>query len=157
MDPCKELIKPWDTVPTPVPHQQEELNAASNILKALNLTRGLFDQPAACTIGLPACSHANSLSSAFHTWRQIVDTSSHPDAPPHPLPANNDHASTHTLFYINELEVSSSGSAPSGKAPAPEFQHDCLPHFDLCHPHSNALPPRNNPPPLRQPTVPGTP
>ncbi|KAG6881931.1 hypothetical protein C0993_012444, partial [Termitomyces sp. T159_Od127] len=48
---CKEPIEPWDPVPTLVPHQQEELNAASNILKALNPTKGLFDQPAACTIG----------------------------------------------------------------------------------------------------------
>ncbi|KAG6899918.1 hypothetical protein C0993_005308 [Termitomyces sp. T159_Od127] len=39
----KELIELWDSVPAPVPHQQEELNTASNILKALNSTGGLFD------------------------------------------------------------------------------------------------------------------
>ncbi|KAG6867040.1 hypothetical protein C0993_007289 [Termitomyces sp. T159_Od127] len=101
---CKELIKPWDPVPTPVPRQQEELNVASNILKALHSTGGLFDQPATRTIDLSACLHVNFFSSAFHTWGQPTDTNSHPDTPPHPLPADNSHASTHTLSYINELE-----------------------------------------------------
>ncbi|KAG6875618.1 hypothetical protein C0993_008285 [Termitomyces sp. T159_Od127] len=50
----KEPTEPWDPVPAPVPHQQEELNAVSNILKALNPTRGLFDQPTTCTVGLSA-------------------------------------------------------------------------------------------------------
>ncbi|KAG6881914.1 hypothetical protein C0993_012494 [Termitomyces sp. T159_Od127] len=63
----KEPIKPQDPVSAPVPHQQEELNAASNILKALNPTGELFDQPAAHTIGLSARPHANSLLSAFCT------------------------------------------------------------------------------------------
>ncbi|KAG6876053.1 hypothetical protein C0993_005944 [Termitomyces sp. T159_Od127] len=49
---CEELIEPQDPVPASVFCQQEELNAASNILKALNQTRELFNQPAACTIGL---------------------------------------------------------------------------------------------------------
>ncbi|KAG6882563.1 hypothetical protein C0993_010069 [Termitomyces sp. T159_Od127] len=153
----KELIKPWDPVLAPVLHQQEELNVASNILKALNLTRGLFDQPAACTIGFSARLCANSLPSAFYTWGQSADTNSRPDAPPHPLPANNNYASIHTLFYINKLEAPSGRSAPSGRAPASEFQCNRPPHFDLCHPHGNALPPRNNPPPPHQLAVPGAP
>ncbi|KAG6884405.1 hypothetical protein C0993_011465 [Termitomyces sp. T159_Od127] len=38
---CKKPIEPWDPVPALVPCQQEELKAASNILKALNPTGGL--------------------------------------------------------------------------------------------------------------------
>ncbi|KAG6875500.1 hypothetical protein C0993_008926 [Termitomyces sp. T159_Od127] len=127
----KEPVKPWDSVPAPVPHQQEKLNAASNILKALNPTGGLFDQPAACTI----------------------DTNSHPDAPPHPLPADPNNTSTHTLSYINELEAPGGGSAPPGGASAPEFQRNCPPHFNLRHPHSNAPPPCNSLPPLCPPAA----
>ncbi|KAG6881500.1 hypothetical protein C0993_001203 [Termitomyces sp. T159_Od127] len=48
MDPARsfhvqreEPTEPRDPVPAPVPRQQEELNAASNILKALNPTGGL--------------------------------------------------------------------------------------------------------------------
>ncbi|KAG6896022.1 hypothetical protein C0993_008860 [Termitomyces sp. T159_Od127] len=153
----KEPTKPQDPVPTLVPRQQEELNAASNILKALNPTRGLFDQPATRTIGLLAYPHANSLPSAFRMWGQPADTNLCPDALPQPLPTDNDNASTHTLSYINELEALSSGSAPPGGAPTSEFQRNRPPHFDLCHPCSNTLPPRNNPPPLQQPAAPGAP
>ncbi|KAG6864677.1 hypothetical protein C0993_008658 [Termitomyces sp. T159_Od127] len=150
---CKELTKPQDPVPALVPCQQEELNAASNILKTFNPTRGLFDQPTARTIGLSVCPHANSLPSAFHTWGQPADTNLRPDAPPQPPPADNDNASTHTLSYINELEALSGGSAPPGRATASEFQHDHPPHFDLHHLRSNAPPPCNNPPPLWQPAA----
>ncbi|KAG6882846.1 hypothetical protein C0993_008946 [Termitomyces sp. T159_Od127] len=143
---CKELIKPQDPASALVPCQQEELNAASNILKALNFTRGLFNQPATRTIGLSACPHANTLPSAFRTWGQPADTDSCPDAPPHPPPADNNNTSTHTLSYIDELEAPGSGLAPPGGAPAPEFQHDRPPHFDLRHPHGNTPPPHNNPP-----------
>ncbi|KAG6875325.1 hypothetical protein C0993_009783 [Termitomyces sp. T159_Od127] len=158
----KEPIKPQNPVPTLVLHQQEELNAASNILKALNPIRGLFNQPTACTIGLSACPHANSLLSTFRTWRQPADANPHSDAPPCLLSADNDHASTHTLFYINELKASGSrlappsGAPPSG-APTPEFQCDHSPHFDLCHLHGNALPLCNNPPPLHQLAASGAP
>ncbi|KAG6883100.1 hypothetical protein C0993_007861, partial [Termitomyces sp. T159_Od127] len=113
----KELIKPWDPVTTLVPCQQEELNVASKILKALNSTRGLFDQPAARTIGLSARIHANSLLTTFHTWRQSADANFHPNAPPCLPPTDNDHASTHTLSYINELEASSGRLAPPSRAP----------------------------------------
>ncbi|KAG6867218.1 hypothetical protein C0993_005578 [Termitomyces sp. T159_Od127] len=118
---CKEPIKPWDPVSTLVLCQQEELNVALNILKALNSTEGLFDQPAAHTIGLLACPHANSLSSTFHIWEQFADANPCPDAPLHPLPANNDHASTYTLSYINKLEALSSALAPPGRAPPQTF------------------------------------
>ncbi|KAG6883353.1 hypothetical protein C0993_006620 [Termitomyces sp. T159_Od127] len=63
----KEPIEFQDPVPAPVPCQQEELNATLNILKALDPTGGLFDQPTACSIGLSACPHANFLLSAFCT------------------------------------------------------------------------------------------
>ncbi|KAG6867853.1 hypothetical protein C0993_010227 [Termitomyces sp. T159_Od127] len=150
----KELIKPWNPVSTLVLCQQEELNMASNILKALNPTGGLFDQPAAHTIGLSACPHVNSLPSAFCTWGQPTDSNSRPDAPPHPLPANNNHASTHTLFYINELEALGGRLASPGRAPVPEFQRDQPLHSDLHHSHGNAPPPCNNLPPFCQSTAP---
>ncbi|KAG6894947.1 hypothetical protein C0993_010417 [Termitomyces sp. T159_Od127] len=76
----KELIELWNPVPAPILHQQEELNVALNILKALNFIEGLFDQPTACTIGLSAHSHANSLPGAFYTWGQPAKANSHPDA-----------------------------------------------------------------------------
>ncbi|KAG6883748.1 hypothetical protein C0993_004094 [Termitomyces sp. T159_Od127] len=60
----EEPIKPQNPVPAPVLCQQEELNVALNISKDLNpTTGGLFDPSTACTIGLLACSHANSLPS----------------------------------------------------------------------------------------------
>ncbi|KAG6894655.1 hypothetical protein C0993_011058, partial [Termitomyces sp. T159_Od127] len=140
MDPARlfhvqheEPIEPWDPVPALVPHQQKEFNVASNILKGLNPTGGLFGQPATHTIGLSACPCVNSLPSAFRTWEQSTDTNSHPDTPPHPPPADNDNASTHTLSYINELEAPGSGLAPPGRAPTSEFQRNHPPHFDLCH------------------------
>ncbi|KAG6884312.1 hypothetical protein C0993_012213 [Termitomyces sp. T159_Od127] len=145
------LIKLWDHIPALVPRQQEELNAAFNILKALNPTRGLFDQPAAHTIGLSARPCANSLLSAFHTWGQPADTNPHADAPP-PPPTNNENTPTHTPSYINELEAPGSGSAPPSRVPTPEFQCD-RPHLNLRQLHGNALPPCNNPPPLRQPAA----
>ncbi|KAG6899246.1 hypothetical protein C0993_011969 [Termitomyces sp. T159_Od127] len=64
---CKEPIKPWDPASTPVPRQQEELNATSNILKVLNPTGGLFDQPAASTIDLSVHPYVNLLPNAFCT------------------------------------------------------------------------------------------
>ncbi|KAG6876049.1 hypothetical protein C0993_005949 [Termitomyces sp. T159_Od127] len=153
----KESIKPQDPVSTLVPHQQEKLNAASNILKALNPTEGLFDQLATRTIGLSARPHANSLLSTFCTWGQPADTNSCPDTPLHPPPANNNNASTHTLSYINELEAPGSGLALPGRAPTPEFQCDYPLHFNLHHPHGNIPPPCNNSPPLHQPAAPSAP
>ncbi|KAG6864477.1 hypothetical protein C0993_008841, partial [Termitomyces sp. T159_Od127] len=153
----KEPIEPRDPVSTPVPHQQEELNAASNILKALNLTGEHFDQPTAHTIGLSVHPHVNSLPSTFCTWEQLADANPHPNAPLYLPPTNNNNASTHTLSYINELEAPGGGLAPPGRAPTPEFQCDGPPHFDLRHLCSNTPPPHNNSPPLRQPAAPGPP
>ncbi|KAG5337255.1 hypothetical protein C0989_010081, partial [Termitomyces sp. Mn162] len=55
-----------------IPHQQEELNAASSILRNFNPAGGLFDQPAAHTLALSTCPQANSVPSAFQTWDQLT-------------------------------------------------------------------------------------
>ncbi|KNZ81108.1 hypothetical protein J132_03099 [Termitomyces sp. J132] len=47
------------------PPSQEELNAASSILRNLTPAGGLFDQPAAHTLALSTCPQANSVPSAF--------------------------------------------------------------------------------------------
>ncbi|KAG6874970.1 hypothetical protein C0992_005748 [Termitomyces sp. T32_za158] len=46
---------------------QEEQNATSTTLRALNPGGGLFEQPAARTIGLSARQRANSVPSAIRT------------------------------------------------------------------------------------------
>ncbi|KAG6883901.1 hypothetical protein C0993_002951, partial [Termitomyces sp. T159_Od127] len=156
----EEPIEPWNPVSTPVLHQQEELNVALNILKALNPTGGLFNQPAAHTIGLSARPHANFLSSTFCTWGQPAKANPHLDTPTQPSPTKNDSASTHTLFYINKSEAPSSELAPLGRVPAPKFKCSCPPHFDLCHSRSNAPPPcdpHSNPLSLCQPVGSGAP
>ncbi|KAG5349618.1 hypothetical protein C0989_002715 [Termitomyces sp. Mn162] len=51
--------------PPSIPHQQEELNVASSILRNLNPVGGLFDQPAAHTLALSARPQANSIPSTF--------------------------------------------------------------------------------------------
>ncbi|KAG6872817.1 hypothetical protein C0992_009329, partial [Termitomyces sp. T32_za158] len=65
---------PFDPKDARLPEQrnQAELNAASAILRALNPNGGLFEQPAACTIGLSAHQRANSVPSAFRTWGQTI-------------------------------------------------------------------------------------
>ncbi|KAG6893088.1 hypothetical protein C0993_002018, partial [Termitomyces sp. T159_Od127] len=55
----KEPIEPWDPVPTLVLRQQEELNAVSNIIKALNSTEGLFNQPTTPPLCQPAAPGAS--------------------------------------------------------------------------------------------------
>ncbi|KAG5349775.1 hypothetical protein C0989_001901, partial [Termitomyces sp. Mn162] len=49
---CKELVRTQSKAPPPPFYQQEELNAAYNILKSLNSMGGLFDQPATHTLAL---------------------------------------------------------------------------------------------------------
>ncbi|KAG5349080.1 hypothetical protein C0989_006114, partial [Termitomyces sp. Mn162] len=49
---CGEPIGTQSEAPPSVPHQQEELNMASSILRNLNPTEGLFDQPATHTLTL---------------------------------------------------------------------------------------------------------
>ncbi|KAG5333555.1 hypothetical protein C0989_005449 [Termitomyces sp. Mn162] len=62
---CKEPIGTRSEAPPSIPHQQEELNTASSILRNLNPMGGLFDQPAAHTLALSAHPQANSVPSAF--------------------------------------------------------------------------------------------
>ncbi|KNZ77113.1 hypothetical protein J132_06851 [Termitomyces sp. J132] len=50
---CEEPIGTQNKAPSSVPRQQEELNAASSILRNLNPVGGLFDQPAAHTLAGP--------------------------------------------------------------------------------------------------------
>ncbi|KAG5733979.1 hypothetical protein E4T56_gene6787 [Termitomyces sp. T112] len=57
-------------LPAPSTCNQEELNAASSILRNLNPMGGLFDQPAAHTLALSAWPRASSVPSAFQTWDQ---------------------------------------------------------------------------------------
>ncbi|KAG5331188.1 hypothetical protein C0989_008373 [Termitomyces sp. Mn162] len=62
---CKKPIRTQSKAPPSIPHQQEELNAASSILRNLNPVGGLFDQPAAYTLALSTHSQANSVHSTF--------------------------------------------------------------------------------------------
>ncbi|KAG5735088.1 hypothetical protein E4T56_gene20478 [Termitomyces sp. T112] len=62
---CKEPIGTQSKAPPSVPRQQEELNAASSILRNLNPTGGLFDQPAAHTLALSTQPQASSVPSTF--------------------------------------------------------------------------------------------
>ncbi|KAG5732794.1 hypothetical protein E4T56_gene2759 [Termitomyces sp. T112] len=61
----KEPVGTRNKAPSSVPRQQEELNAASSILRNLNPAGGLFDQPAAHTLALSARPQASSVPSAF--------------------------------------------------------------------------------------------
>ncbi|KAG6867607.1 hypothetical protein C0993_000578 [Termitomyces sp. T159_Od127] len=83
----EEPIKSQDPVLALVLHQQEELNVASNILKAFNLTRGLFDQLAASPSALgdnPLTSTpALMLLSALH-----LPTTTMPPLTPFPTSMN---------------------------------------------------------------------
>ncbi|KAG6875738.1 hypothetical protein C0992_002591 [Termitomyces sp. T32_za158] len=89
---------------------QEELNAASTTLCALNLNRGLFKQPAACTIGLSTRQQATSVPSTFRTWGQTVHEE--PSAAPPPrLPCDDNARSNNTLCYVDP-------SAPPQSEPA---------------------------------------
>ncbi|KAG5349927.1 hypothetical protein C0989_001225 [Termitomyces sp. Mn162] len=57
---CEEPIGTQNKAPSSVPHQQEELNAASSILRNLNPAGGLFDQPTAHTLALSTRPRASS-------------------------------------------------------------------------------------------------
>ncbi|KAG6885007.1 hypothetical protein C0992_005524, partial [Termitomyces sp. T32_za158] len=72
---------PGDASRIPGQRNQEEQNAASATLHALNPGGGLFEQPAACTIGLSACQRANSVPSTVRTWGQAIRENPS-DAPP---------------------------------------------------------------------------
>ncbi|KAG5329910.1 hypothetical protein C0989_009154, partial [Termitomyces sp. Mn162] len=66
----KEPVGTQNEAPSSVPRQHEELNVASSILRNLNPTGGLFDQPTAHTLALSAWPRASSVPSAFRTWDQ---------------------------------------------------------------------------------------
>ncbi|KAG5350577.1 hypothetical protein C0989_010322 [Termitomyces sp. Mn162] len=65
----------------PILCQQEELNAASNILRNLNPMVGLFNQPATHILALSALPQANSIPSAFHIWDQPATLKPHIQRP----------------------------------------------------------------------------
>ncbi|KAG5349077.1 hypothetical protein C0989_006166 [Termitomyces sp. Mn162] len=90
-----------------ISYQQGELNAVSNILRNLNLTGGLFDQPTAHTLALSACPRANSVPSAFYTWDQPAASKPHTQRPPPYVDNDNQ-----TLSYIDK-------PGNPGKEPAP--------------------------------------
>ncbi|KNZ78714.1 hypothetical protein J132_10819 [Termitomyces sp. J132] len=61
----EEPVGTRNEAPSSLPHQQEELNVASSILRNLNSMGGLFDQPAAHTLALSAWPQASSMPSTF--------------------------------------------------------------------------------------------
>ncbi|KAG6895236.1 hypothetical protein C0992_002447, partial [Termitomyces sp. T32_za158] len=79
MDPARSfhiqrgaLSHPGNASRIPEQRNQEEQNAASTTLCALNSGGGLFEQPATRTIGLSAHQRANSVPSTVWTWGQAV-------------------------------------------------------------------------------------
>ncbi|KAG5342177.1 hypothetical protein C0989_004914 [Termitomyces sp. Mn162] len=144
----EELIGIQSEAPPLIPCQQEELNMVSNILGGLNPTGGLFDQPATHTLALSTHPQANSVPSAFHTWDQPAIPKPHTQWLLPCIDNNNQ-----TLSYIDKLGNPTDKVALHNSPP-----QDRPPHFDLCTPHVNTHPPRQNVPvPLRQPMGPGAP
>ncbi|KAG5350088.1 hypothetical protein C0989_000212 [Termitomyces sp. Mn162] len=143
---CKELIEIQSEALPPIPHQQEELNAASSILRNLNPAGGLFDQLATHTLALSTCPQANSVPSAFYKWDQ-------PTAPePHTqwllLHVDDDNQ---TLSYIDKPGNPANEPAPHSSPP-----QDRPPYFNLHAPYINIPPPcQNLPAPSKWPTGPG--
>ncbi|KAG5336857.1 hypothetical protein C0989_011760 [Termitomyces sp. Mn162] len=113
---------------------QEELNAASSILRNLNLVGGLFDQPATHTLALSAHPWANSVLSTFHTWDQPTIPEPHSQRPPPHIDDNNQ-----TLSNIDEPSNPANEHTPHNGPP-----QDRPPHFDLHAPCVNAPPPHPN-------------
>ncbi|KAG5349037.1 hypothetical protein C0989_006443 [Termitomyces sp. Mn162] len=143
-----EPVRIQSKAPPSVPHQQEELNMASSILRNLNPAGGLFDQLAAHTLALSARPQANSIPSTFQTWDQPTISKPCPQQLP-PCVNNNNW----TLSYIDEPGNPADEHAPCNGPP-----QDQPPHFDLRTPCVNAPPPHPNAPvPPRQPTGSGVP
>ncbi|KAG5348526.1 hypothetical protein C0989_010136, partial [Termitomyces sp. Mn162] len=143
---CKEPVRTRNKAPSSVPCQQEELNAASSILRNLNPAGGLFDQPAAHTLALSAQPRASSVPSAFRTWDQPAAPELCSQRPPLRVDNNN-----RILSYIDKP-----GNPANKHPPRNGPQRDRPPHFDLRAPCSNAPLPRPNAPvPPRQPMGPG--
>ncbi|KAG5716110.1 hypothetical protein E4T56_gene10873 [Termitomyces sp. T112] len=108
---------------------QEELNAASSILRNLNPTGG-------------------SVPSAFQTWDQPAAPELRSQQPPLRVDDNN-----RTLSYIDKP-----GNPADEHAPRNGPQRDRPPHFNLRVPRINAPPPCPNAPvPPQQPMGPGAP
>ncbi|KAG5338260.1 hypothetical protein C0989_007845 [Termitomyces sp. Mn162] len=140
---CEEPVGTQIKALPPIPCQQEELNAASSILRNLNPVGELFDQPAAHTLALSACPWANSVPSTFCTWDQPATSKSCAQQPPPHVDDNN-----WTLSYIDK-----SGNPTNKPASCNSPPQDRSPQFDLHAPHVN-VPPlcQNIPIPPRQPT-----
>ncbi|KAG5336786.1 hypothetical protein C0989_011823 [Termitomyces sp. Mn162] len=109
---CEEPIRTQSKAPPSISCQQEELNAASSILRNLNPTGGLFDQPAAHTLALSSCPQANSIPSTFRTWDQPAVSEPCPQWPPPRVDDNN-----WTLSYINEPGNPANKHAPRNGPP----------------------------------------
>ncbi|KAG6895490.1 hypothetical protein C0992_001019 [Termitomyces sp. T32_za158] len=124
-----------DAARTQGQHNQEEQNAASATLHALNPNRGLFEQPAARTIGLSARQRANSVPSAVRTWGQAICKNPGAAPPPRP-PRDEDARSNDTLCYVDP-------PAPLQLEPA-SFHCERPPHFDLCQTWGRDAPPHQN-------------
>ncbi|KAG5733027.1 hypothetical protein E4T56_gene3627 [Termitomyces sp. T112] len=118
------LVKEIHTSPNPHPFEdpldptcsfyQEELNAASSILRNLNPVGGLFNQPAIHTLALSARPRANSVPSAFQTWDQPAISEPHPQWLPPRIDNDNDNR---TLSYINEPGNPADEHAPCNRPP----------------------------------------
>ncbi|KAG5716872.1 hypothetical protein E4T56_gene3432 [Termitomyces sp. T112] len=97
-----------------IPHQQEELNAVSNILRDLNPAGELFDQPAAHTLVLSAHLRANSIPSTFCTWDQCATPEPYIQRPPSYIDNDNQ-----ILSYIDKPGNLSKEPAPYNGIPGP--------------------------------------
>ncbi|KAG5734773.1 hypothetical protein E4T56_gene672 [Termitomyces sp. T112] len=152
----RALVKEIHTSPNPRPFEdpldparsfhQEELNAASSILRNLNPAGGLFDQSAAHTLALSTQPWASSMPSTFQTWDQPAAPELCSQRPPLCIDDDN-----WTLSYIDEP-----GNPTDEHASCNGPQRDRPPHFNLHAPHINAPLPRPNAPvPPQQPMGPG--
>ncbi|KAG5719439.1 hypothetical protein E4T56_gene20639 [Termitomyces sp. T112] len=125
---CEEPVRTRSEALPPIPYQQEELNAASSILKNLN--------------------PANSIPSALQTWDQ--PTVPKPHSQQLPLHIDDDNW---TLSYIDKPGNPANEPIPHNGPP-----QNRPPHFNLHAPHTNMPPPcQNVPAPPRQPTGPRAP
>ncbi|KAG5334891.1 hypothetical protein C0989_002710 [Termitomyces sp. Mn162] len=132
----EEPVGTQSEAPPSIPHQQEELNAASSILRNLNPAGGLFNQSTAHTLALSAWPQASSIPSAFRTWDQPAVPELHSQRPP--LCVDNDNW---TLSYIDKP-----GNPADEHAPCNGPQQDQPLHFDLHAPRINVPLPCSNAP-----------
>ncbi|KAG6870761.1 hypothetical protein C0992_012519, partial [Termitomyces sp. T32_za158] len=128
-----------DNARLPERRNQVELNAASTTLRTLNPNGGLFEQPAARTIGLSARQRANSVPSAFRTWGQTIRKKITAVPPPRPQ-RDDDARSDGTLCYVDN-------PAPLRLEPE-SFHRKRPPHVDLRRTRGRDAPPLPEPRPL---------